>query len=85
MNKTNSDTNLEDKVKEILANQLGIEIEDISCEDSFTEELHMSPADLTDFIENLSKEGFDTKDIDITQSNNLNEIFDVLSSQDIIK
>ena len=84
MSKTNSDTKLEDKVKEILANQLGIEIEDISCEDSFTEELHMSPADLTDFVENLSKEGFDTKDIDITQSNNLNEIFDVLSSKDVI-
>ncbi len=80
----NTDKNLEDRVKEILANQLGIEADDISCEDSFTQELHMSPADLTDFVENLAKEGFETKEIDITNVNNLNDLIDILSSQEAI-
>ena len=79
-----TEKSLEDRVKKILANQLGVDTDDISCEDSFAQELHMTPADLTDFIEDLSKEGFETKEIDITQITNLNDLIDILSSQEAI-
>ena len=44
----------------------------------------MTPSDLTYFIEDLSKEAFETKEIDITQITNLNDLIDILSSQEAI-
>lgn len=68
------------KLKTILATQIGVDPEDIENDDSFTNDLHMSPSDLTDFINNLEKEGFETNSVrleDIESVNDLIEILDI--------
>ena len=37
-------------VKEVLATQIGVEPDDIHEEDLLSEDLHMSPTDLSDFV-----------------------------------
>ena len=49
-----------DEVKETLAQHLGIEPDDISYDDSLSEDSHMRATDITDFLEALN-----SKDIDI--------------------
>lgn len=67
-----------DKFKRILANQIGVEPEDIENDDSFSHDLHMSASDLTDFVHNLGKEGFETNSIDLSEIETVEDLIDVL-------
>lgn len=62
MDKNNTTT-----IKGLLANYLGLEVNDIEDELSLTEDLHMTPADLTDFMEILNSNGFDTSKLDFNE------------------
>lgn len=74
MNKeTGEITNL---IKKELADFLGIEIEDIEDEFFLTEDLHMKPTDLTDFVENLSKKSFPTDQLDLTEIETVSDLVD---------
>jgi len=68
------------KIKRLLAESLGVESEDISDDDSFSDDLHMSPAQLTDFIELLSGQGLETARIEITELETLQDLIETLSS-----
>lgn len=74
MNKEISEiTNL---IKRELSNFLGIDIEDIEDDFSLTEDLHMKPTDLTDFIETLSKKNFPTDQLDFTEIETVEDLID---------
>lgn len=66
-------------MKKELSNFLGIEPEDIENDFSLTEDLHMTPADLTDFIEILSKMNFVTENIDFTEIETFSDLIDALT------
>lgn len=66
-------------MKKELSNFLGIEPEDIENDFSLTEDLHMTPADLTDFIELLSKMNFVTENIDFTEIETFSDLIDALT------
>lgn len=76
---------IEDKVINLLMEQLGIEKEDILPEYSFTDDLHMSPANLTDFLESLGKIGIDTSKIDMTEIETVEEFMEELESTQLIE
>jgi len=67
------------KIKSILAQQLGIESEDINPDDSLVDELHMKPSDLTDFLEILEGEGVDTSKIYLTKIETVEELIEALT------
>jgi acyl carrier protein len=69
---------LEKKVKSLLADFLGIESEDIEDDFSLTEDLHMKPTDLTDFIQILEKSNFNIDKIDFTEIETFAELVDEL-------
>ncbi len=71
---------MKDKLKEILADYLGVEIEDINDGDSFSQDLHISPLDLADFIHGLSSHGFDTSKVNLGE---LETFEDLTESLDI--
>jgi acyl carrier protein len=73
-----------DKVKEILAAQIGVEPDDIHDEDLLAEDLHMSAYDISDFVHSLENNGFNIKDIDLTNLETVSDIVEVLSSSDLI-
>ena len=70
-----------EKVKRILANFLGVDLEDIETETTFIEDLHMKPTDLTDFTVKLDEAGIDTTDVDFSEIETFGDLIDTLTSQ----
>lgn len=66
--KMDKDANtIKQKVRQELANYLGVDIEDIEDESVLSEDLHMTALDLTDFTEKLISKGFDTSRVELTE------------------
>lgn len=80
-NMDNETKQLKQKIKSSLANYLGIGLEDIDDESTLTGDLHMSPTDLTDFMVELDKEGFEASDLDFTQIESFDDLVELLTSQ----
>lgn len=76
-NETNT---ISQKVKRELSDFLGIGIEDIEEDSDFLEDFHMSPSDMTDFMEILQKAGFETERIDLTEIENFTDLIDALTA-----
>ncbi len=70
---------IQESIKKELAHFLGIEPEDIESDFSLTEDLHMKPTDLTDFMEILSKMDFDTESIDFAEVETFADLIDALT------
>lgn len=65
-------------IKRLLAERLGVEPDDIKDDDSFKEELHMNPIILTDFVQKLSENGYETESLDFSEIDNLIDLYEVL-------
>ncbi len=66
------------KVRQLLANHLGVDLEDIEDESILGEDLHMTALDLTDFIEIL-KSDFDTSKLDLEEMETFGDLIDNLT------
>jgi len=73
------------KVIKLLADNLGVETEDISEDDSFAEDLHMSPDKIADFVESLSSSGFETSNLALIEIETVGDLSEMLSSHEDIK
>jgi acyl carrier protein len=73
------------KVIKLLAENLGVESDDISLDDSFSEDLHMSPDKLADLVEHLSSSGFETSNLNLTEIETVGDLIELLSSHEDIK
>lgn len=73
------------KIKELLASQIGVEPDDISEEDFFSEDLHMTPADLTDLTHLLEKDGFNVSSLELTELETVGDLIEALTSHEDIK
>lgn len=63
-----------------LAEHLGLNIEDISSEDSFLSDLHMRPTELSDFLQELGEQGLETNDLDLPSIKTVSDLIEALSS-----
>lgn len=77
MNKEYND--IKESVRKLLSDFLGIEPEDIEEDFSLTEDLHMKPTDLTDFMEILSSKGYDTESADFSEVETFSDLIDFLT------
>jgi acyl carrier protein len=66
------------KVRELVAEHLGVETDDISIEDSFSNDLHMGPTELSELIEKLESMEVDTTKIDLTEIETISELIETL-------
>ena len=73
------------KVTKLLAATLGVEAEDISEDDSFAQDLHMSPDKLADFVESLSQGGFQTSNLALGEIETVGDLTEALSFHEDIK
>ena len=71
-------------VKELLAQYLGLEPEDINDDDSLTIDFHMSATDLVDFIESLNTYKIDTSQLDLTKIETFGELVETLVSEEYL-
>lgn len=65
-------------VKQLLANYLGVDLEDIENESILTEDLHMTALDLTDFVEIL-KSSFDTSKLNLVEIETFEDLIEGLT------
>jgi acyl carrier protein len=69
---------MKNKLKELLANHLGVEIDDINDDDSFSQDLHISPLDLADFVNGLTEQGFDTSKVKLIEMETFEDLIEAL-------
>ncbi len=74
----------EKKIKKILAEQLGIEVEEINLKDSLRADYHMSSSDLTELLHQLSGLGFDTERFYLSEIETVGELIETLTSEEEI-
>lgn len=70
---------IDQKVKQLLADYLGVDLEDIENESVLTVDLHMTAVDLTDFEEKLKTSGFDTSRVDLTEIETFEDLVEGLT------
>lgn len=75
-----TETLIKQKVKNELANYLGIDLEDIEDESTLTGDLHMKATEITDFIELLTGLGFDSDRVNLADLETFEELCDALSA-----
>jgi len=68
-----------DKVKEVIAELLGIETEDIENDFSLREDLHMKAMEISELIQKLQDLGVDTEIIDFSEIETVEDLFEALS------
>lgn len=83
-NNSKTDTTIIGQVKGILSEQLGIDNDDIKETDRFLDHLHMSPSDVSEFLEKISELGYDTSKIELSDFNSIEDIIEIISSQENI-
>lgn len=70
---------LKETIKKLLAEFLGIDIEDIKDEYSFSNDLHMTPVDITDFFQILEANHINISEIDLSQIETFEDLVENLS------
>lgn len=74
-----------EKIRKLLAEHIGVEPEDIDDEDSLIHDLHMSPTDLSDFVETLQKNGFKIIANDLVEIETFEELAEFASAHEELK
>jgi len=79
----------EQKIKTLvlnkLANYIGVEPDDIKLEDDLIEDLHLNPAEITDFLQKLSEEDIEIKEEDFEEIETVSDLIEhILSKPEII-
>ncbi len=68
--------------KDALAEQLGIEPNDIGFDDSFSDDFHMRPTDFADFLEVLNSKNIDTSKLDLPEIETFGDLVYALDIED---
>ncbi len=79
MKKTNS---TEEKIIEMLSQHLGVDVDDITPDDTFIEDLRMNSVSLSDFGSLLENEGFSITPESISDFNTVGDLIDFLIQED---
>lgn len=72
----------ENKIIKIIAQQIGIEPQDIKLEDTLREDLHMDSQDLSELQNHLVEKGFDEEKIDLTEIQTVSDLIDLFTSEE---
>lgn len=69
-------------IRDLLAEHLGVEPEDINDEDSFAYDLHMRATDLSDFLVVLNGQGIDTSNLDMSEIETFEDFIEALGLEE---
>lgn len=85
MDTTEEKSEIHKLINTALAEQIGVEPEDIKDTDSFSDDLHMTATNLSDFVESLSTKGLDISKVDLSEINTVHDLVEIFDSQEPIK
>jgi acyl carrier protein len=78
-------TDTETEIKEIIlsriAEQIGVDIEDIDLEDSLIDDLHLNTAEITDILAKLSDQGLEVEESEFENIDTVSDLIDHILSQ----
>jgi acyl carrier protein len=74
--------NTKQKIKRELADFLGVDMEDIEDETELATDLHMDAVMLTDFMDILTKAGFDVSQLNFTEIDTFLELVEALTAHE---
>lgn len=77
----NEAANIKNKIKRELADYLGVDMEDVEDDSILATDLHMDAVALTDFMEILSKAGFHTEDVELTEIETFEDLYNGLEDK----
>lgn len=75
-----TETQIKQRVKNELANYLGIDLEDIEDESTLTGDLHMKATEITDFMELLTGLGMESDGVNLADLETFEDLTDALSA-----
>lgn len=75
---------IKEKITSLLAEQLGVDSEDIHVTDSLKDDLHLSATDISDFMERLEQNGFDTSILDMSEIDTFEELLESIGTKELI-
>ena len=81
-NQKKPSVNNKDLIKQALADQLGVELEDIGNEDFLIDDLNIKATELSELTENLSRLGIDTSNLYLAEIETVNDLIEALSSNE---
>ena len=68
------------QIIKLLAEQIGVEPEDIDEEDAFLTDLHMNPTELSDFVHSLTSLDLDVSRLNLTEIETVVELLEALGA-----
>ena len=68
------------QIIKLLAEQIGVEPEDIDEEDAFLTDLHMNPTELSDFVHSLTSLDLDVGRLNLTEIETVVELLEALGT-----
>jgi acyl carrier protein len=74
--------NTKQKINRELADYLGVDMEDVEDESILATDFHMDATMLADFMEILSKAGFDASELDFTEIETFSDLVDALTAHE---
>ena len=80
--KTKTAKDITQEIITILAEHIGTDEEELSSEDRFQNDIHMSATDLADFVEKLNTAGFDTTKLDLPEIESIGDLIENIISQE---
>lgn len=63
-----------EKIKDLLADFLGVEKGDINDDDSLKDDLHMTPSDIIDFVHILKENGFEIDETNLEEIDTVDQL-----------
>ena len=66
------------QIIKLLAERIGVEPEDIDEDDAFLTDLHMNPAELSDFVHSLTSLDLDISRLDLTEIETVADLLEAL-------
>ncbi len=79
---TKTAVDITQKIIALLAEHTGADEEELSSDDTFQNDIHMSATDLADFVEKLNMAGFDTSKLDLMEAESVGDLIENIISQE---
>ena len=76
---------LKGKIKELLAFHLGVEVTDINDDDSLLHDLHLVPAEMSNFLKSLEDNGLDTSKLDLDELETFEDLVEAVLSAEALE
>lgn len=71
------------QIIKLLSEHIGVEPEDINEDDSFLEDLHMNPTELSDFVHSLSSLDLDVSRLNLTEMETVADLLEALGAVEL--